>query len=61
MTGEQVIVLIAENAETEVRGVRDIYEVDMTEETIQSDGPVWLRMSCMGHIDGRVERMSRQS
>ena len=56
-----MIVLIAENAETEVGGVRDIYEVVMMEETIRSDRPVRFRMSCMGRIDGRVERMSRRS
>ena len=50
MTGKQVIVLIVENVETEIRGVRDIYEVVVMEETIWSNGPVQLRMICMGHI-----------
>ena len=44
--------LIAENAEMEVGGVRDIYEVVVMEETIQSNGPVRLRMICMGRING---------
>ena len=39
MSGEYVIMLVAENMETEVVRVRDINEVILTEKTIRSDGP----------------------
>ena len=42
MSGEYVIMLVAENMETEVVRVWDINEVILMEKTIQSDGPLVL-------------------
>ena len=52
MTGKNVIVLVAENAESEVGRFGDINEIIVAEETVRSDGPVRLGIVCMGHIDG---------
>ena len=52
MTGKNVIMLVTENAELEIGRLGDINEVIVTEETIQSDGPVRLRIVRMGHVDG---------
>ena len=37
MSGEDVIVLVVENSEPEVIGIRDVYETVMVEESIRSN------------------------
>ena len=37
MSGEDVVVLVAENLEPEVIGIRDVYETIMAEKSIRSD------------------------
>ena len=37
MSGEEVVVLVAENSELEVVEIRDIYETIMAEKSIRSD------------------------
>ena len=37
MSGEDVVMLVAENSEPEVIGIRDVYETIMVEKSIRSD------------------------
>ena len=37
MSGEDVVVLVAENSELEVIGIRDVYETVMVEKSVGSD------------------------
>ena len=37
MSGEDMIVLVAENSELEVIGIRDVYEVIVVEKSVRSD------------------------
>ena len=50
MSGKDVIVLVVENTEPEVIGVRNIDKVVMTEETIRSNGPAGLRFFLVGNV-----------
>ena len=51
MSGEDMIMLVAEDSELEVVSVRDINEVIMSEKTICSNGPSGLRILKMGNIE----------
>jgi hypothetical protein len=44
VTGEDVIVLVSEYAESEIIGVRDVDAIMMSEESIGVDGPVGFRI-----------------
>ena len=37
MSGEDVVVLVAENSEPEVIGIGDVYETIMVEKSVRSD------------------------
>ena len=37
MSGEDVVVLVVENSELEVIGIRDVYETIMVEKSVRSD------------------------
>ena len=50
VSGKDVVVLVAENAEPEVIRVRDIDEVIMTEEAVRSNGPTGLRFFLVGNV-----------
>ena len=55
MSGEDMIVLVAEDLEPEVVSVRNIDEVIMSEKTICSNGPSGLRILKVGNVE-RVGR-----
>ena len=51
MSGEDMVMLVAEDSEPEVVSVGDINEVIMSEKTICSNGPSGLRILKMGKIE----------
>ena len=54
MSGKDVVMLVAENAELEVIGVRNIDEIVLTEKPIRSDGPAGLRICLVGNEEGVI-------
>ena len=51
MSGEDMIMLVAEDSELEVISVRNINEVIMSEKTICSNGPSGLQIIKVGNIE----------
>ena len=50
VSGKDVVMLVAENAEPKVIRVRDIDEVIVTEEAVRSNGPTGLRFFLVGNV-----------
>ena len=50
VSGEDMVMLVAEDTEPEVIRVRNIDEVIMAEESVRSNGPARLRLFLMGNV-----------
>src|SRR5271168_2771574 len=51
MSGKDMIMLVAENTEPEIVGVRNIDEIVVTEKSVRSKGPTRLRFFKLGLVE----------